>query len=82
MKTFVLRRYVDETGISGTGDVAEGVVFNSGKVVVAWDPTKTLAAVVTVVVLDSIEDVEKLHGHNGQTRVVWTGSAPKKDLGF
>ena len=52
MKTFVLRRNEDVTGISGIGDVAEGVVFNSGKVVVAWDPTMTLAKVVTVVVFD------------------------------
>jgi hypothetical protein len=72
MKTFVLRRNEDVTGISGIGDVAEGVVFNSGKVVVAWDPTMTLAKVVTVVVFDSIEDVEKLHGHDGKTEIVWT----------
>jgi hypothetical protein len=72
MKTFVLRRNEDFTGISGTGDVAEGAVFNSGKVVVAWDPTMTLAKVVTVVVFDSIEDVEKLHGHDGATEIVWT----------
>jgi hypothetical protein len=28
--------------------------------------------VVTVVVFDSIEDVEKLHGHDGKTEIVWT----------
>lgn len=71
MRTFVLRRNEDVTGLSGTGDVAEGVVFNSGKVAVAWDPTKTLAKVVSVVILDSIEDVEKLHGHDGKTEIVW-----------
>jgi hypothetical protein len=71
MRTFVLRRSEDVSGISGTGDVAEGVVFDSGKVVVAWNPHKTLAKVTTVVVFDSVDDVVKLHGHDGRTRVEW-----------
>jgi hypothetical protein len=71
MRTFHLVRHEDVTGISGTGPVAEGVVFESGKVVVAWNPHKTLAKVVSVVVLDSIEDVQKLHGHDGKTSIEW-----------
>ena len=72
MKTFELVRHVDTTGISGTGPVAEGVEFASGRVVVGWNPHTTLAKVVTVVVFDSIEDVIKLHGHDGKTEVIWT----------
>lgn len=69
MKTFVLDRLVDETGISGTGHVAEGVVFGNGKVAVGW---QGLQGVPSVVVFDSVEDMEKIHGHNGLTKVVWT----------
>ena len=35
-KLFQLKRNIDNSGISGTGIVAEGVVFPNGKVVVCW----------------------------------------------
>jgi hypothetical protein len=35
-RTFRLRRDVDDTGISGTGFVAEGVQFNNGTIVISW----------------------------------------------
>lgn len=36
MRTFELFRMNDETGISGTGKVLEGVVFSDGTVVTRW----------------------------------------------
>jgi chaperonin GroES len=36
MKTFHLFRVVDETGISGTGKVAQGVVFEDGNCALRW----------------------------------------------
>jgi len=33
---FTLIRHQDETGISGTGRVLDGVVFHTGQVVVCW----------------------------------------------
>lgn len=36
MRTFTLNRGNDESGVSGTGDVLEGVEFSDGKVVVEW----------------------------------------------
>ncbi len=33
---FTLIRHVDETGISGTGRVLDGVVFHTGQVVICW----------------------------------------------
>lgn len=33
---FTLIRCVDETGISGTGRVLDGVIFHTGQVVVCW----------------------------------------------
>lgn len=35
-RTFTLIRRVDETGVSGTGRVLDGVVFHTGQVVVCW----------------------------------------------
>lgn len=67
MKTFHLQRDQDETGISGTGKVAEGVQFDDGKVVLRWvtgDHRST-------VIWDDMESVEVIHGHGGKTRVVW-----------
>jgi hypothetical protein len=66
MQTFYLQRDVDDTGISGTGKVAEGVVFTNGKVVLAW-----LTKVASVTVYESLADVERVHGHNGKTRIVF-----------
>lgn len=35
-QVFTLVRHSDETGISGTGRVLDGVVFHTGQVVVCW----------------------------------------------
>lgn len=35
-RLFTLIRHTDETGISGTGRVLDGVVFHTGQVVVCW----------------------------------------------
>lgn len=35
-RIFTLIRHVDESGISGTGRVLDGVVFHTGQVVVCW----------------------------------------------
>jgi hypothetical protein len=39
MKTFELYRIDDATGISGTGIVAQGVVFDDGTCAFGWSPT-------------------------------------------
>ncbi len=36
MKTFKMIRVHDESGVSGTGHVLDGVVFYTGQVVVCW----------------------------------------------
>ena len=35
-RLFTLLRHVDESGISGTGRVLDGVIFHTGQVVVCW----------------------------------------------
>lgn len=66
MRRFQLHRDNDVTGISGTGVVAEGVEFTPGECVVRW-LTETWSCVFYL----SKEDVIKIHGHNGSTRLVW-----------
>jgi hypothetical protein len=68
MRRFELHRLEDETGISGTGVVAEGVEFSGGVVVLQW-----LTDWPTSVVFHDrgVESVEAIHGHNGKTRIVW-----------
>lgn len=66
MRRFELHRDYDETGISGTGVVAEGVVYENGWCSMIW---KT--EYFSLVAYPSIEHVEKIHGHQGKTRVVF-----------
>ena len=79
MRTFVLRRNEDISGVSGTGIVAEGIEFSDGVVALRWlvpagnpgsgNPT-------SVVFHDNgMASVEKIHGHSGATEIVITGTA-------
>jgi hypothetical protein len=66
MKIFHLLRIIDESGISGTGIVAEGICFTNGKCVLNW-----LTKYTSIAVYDSIDDLENIHGHNGKTIIKW-----------
>ena len=68
MRMFHLVRIEDVSGISGTGIVAEGVLFSTGKCVLAW-----VTEYQSVAVYDSIEELEAIHGHNGRTKIEWLG---------
>ena len=65
-RRFVLNRSKDATGTSGTGIVAEGICFSNGKVALHW-----LSHLGAVNVYDSMDVTEKLHGHNGNTKIEW-----------
>lgn len=71
LRRFELHRDEDVTGVSGTGVVAEGVVFSSGKAVIEWLTEWPTSVVWHDRGLDSVEHV---HGHNGRTRIVWIDS--------
>jgi hypothetical protein len=66
MRIFALVRDTDETGISGTGIVAEGVEFSDGTCSMRWRTKTTSTAVYA-----SIDDLMEIHGHEGKTRIVW-----------
>jgi hypothetical protein len=71
MRNFKLARAVDETGVSGTGNVAEGTIFSSGQVVIKW-----LTATSSIGFYDNIQALEAIHGHGGKTVVVYDDGAP------
>lgn len=66
LKKFVLNRKEDESGTSGTGIVAVGVMFPNGLCVLHWT-----TVVSSLGVYHSIADLEKIHGHGGKTEVRW-----------
>jgi hypothetical protein len=35
-RLFTLTRHIDETGVSGTGRIIDGVIFHTGQVVICW----------------------------------------------
>jgi hypothetical protein len=67
MRTFVLIRTEDVSGVSGIGPVAEGIQFSDGTVVLRWT-----ARLRSTTIFDSIFDLEAIHGHEGRTVVEWT----------
>lgn len=66
LRRFQLHRDEDETGVSGTGIVAEGVLFTDGYAAIRW-----LTATTSTAIYKSMADVEHIHGHGGKTRIVF-----------
>lgn len=66
MKRFLLVRSEDVSGVSGTGVVAEGIVFSTGRAVLCW-----LTQHRSIAIYDSISELEIIHGHDGRTVVRW-----------
>ena len=64
MRRFVLIRAEDLTGVSGTGEVAEGTVFSSGLAVIRW-----LREPYAMGVYQTLDDVISVHGHEGRTQL-------------
>ncbi len=77
MRLFQLHRDVDSSGVSGIGVVAEGVVFENGGCVIHW-----LTKESSLGIYESIDQIVKIHGHEGNTRVVWMSvTTPKQNKG-
>ena len=64
MKVFYLYRAEDESGISGTGRVAQGFVADNGRAALFW-----LSEHPSVTVYDSVGEVQAIHGHGGKTEL-------------
>ena len=66
-QAFQVIRDVDHSGVSGVGLVAEGWESSDGKtVVIVW-----LSATPSVCIYSDIRHVEAIHGHGGDTRIVF-----------
>ncbi|MFD3748361.1 hypothetical protein [Nocardia sp. NPDC058633] len=66
-RTFEFHRDADVSGVSGTGVVADGIVFDDGHVALRWRGERR-----STVTWSSVEDAIAVHGHDGKTRLVWT----------
>lgn len=66
MRRFVLNRIEDESGVSGTGIVAEGIQFSDGRCVIRW-----LTNVQSLAIYQNVSEVEAVHGHQGKTVILW-----------
>ncbi len=65
-RRFYLQRNVDVTGASGTGRVADGVLWPDGTASVRWRGERPSS-----VHWDRMEDAEAVHGHGGATTIQW-----------
>jgi hypothetical protein len=66
MRRFHLERHEDNTGVSGVGRVAEGVQFRNGWVCMQW-----LTHTPGLAFYEDMAQVERVHGHQGKTSIVW-----------
>ncbi|MFB9995131.1 hypothetical protein ACFFLM_24580 [Deinococcus oregonensis] len=64
MQRFQLIRNEDVSGCSGTGTVAEGVVFSDGAAVLRWCVPPYATGFYA-----SVADLIQVHGHEGRTTV-------------
>ncbi|OPC83035.1 hypothetical protein B4N89_20700 [Embleya scabrispora] len=71
-RRFYLDRRTDVTGASGTGRVADGVMWPDGTVTVRWRGARP-----STVNWASIHDAEHVHGHGGATVITWIDPAPE-----
>lgn len=71
-RRFALQRSLDASGVSGTGLVAYGTVYPTGRTTLFW----CSGEITSVTVYDSPEQVEQIHGHNGSTILVWIDREP------
>lgn len=75
MRRFHFERREDASGVSGVGKVAEGIVFSDGRVAIEW-----LSTCPSTNIYNSLEDVDRIHGHEGRTQIVFDDpDEPKKE---
>lgn len=66
-KRFLLKRVVDDSGVSGCGYVAMGVQWPSKKVTIEW----IVGEHISQENHESLEDCMAIHGHGDHTVVEW-----------
>lgn len=76
MKTFELHHHEDASGVSGTGVVAEGVVFTDGTCALHWRGDRAPTGV-----YGSVDDVIAIHGHEGRIQLVYVPAEQIAEFG-
>ncbi|MEV8398794.1 hypothetical protein [Streptomyces niveus] len=71
---FHLQRHHDVTGASGTGRVADGVLWPDGTATLRWRGQRP-----STVNWDRIDDAVAIHGHGGHTGLVWDDPDPSAE---
>ncbi|MGW4114803.1 hypothetical protein ACWEFJ_28345 [Actinosynnema sp. NPDC004786] len=71
-RLFRLHRDQDVSGVSGTGYVADGVLWPDGSATVHWRGEWRTDASHPA----GMPSVRAVHGHGGATRIVWADAAP------
>lgn len=71
---FYLQRDADVSGKSGTGRVADGVLWTNGKVTIQWRGEHS-----SIVNWDQLYSAIEIHGHDGLTHIVWIDDAGWRD---
>lgn len=66
-RRFALHRHRDRSGVSGVGVVAFGTSYPSGEATLAW----CSGAVRSVTVFASVADIVRIHGHGGDSELIW-----------
>jgi hypothetical protein len=66
LKRFHFQRNTDVSGVSGTGDVAQGVLFGDGQIAIHWEGPHS-----SIAIYKSLDDLLFIHGHDGATVIVW-----------
>ena len=71
MRRFQLRRTIDHSGVSGTGIIAEGIIFSSGAVVMSWvvPPAGMTRVPKGLAIYEDVPHLVAIHGHGGDTVV-------------
>lgn len=66
MRRFYLYRERDESGVSGTGRVADGCQFNNGSCALIWKSELPVNSW-----YPSSDVILRIHGHKGATTLIW-----------
>lgn len=73
MRRFLLQRIEDESGVSGSGFVAEGIQFTNGLCSLTWRYVNGSGVAIgdwsSVAVYSSLDKLNQIHGHGGKTLI-------------
>lgn len=74
-RRFRLVRDADVSGVSGVGIVAYGVEWSDGQAVLRW-----CAFLRSTAVYNDVDELMRIHGHEGATRLEWLDSTTGKKV--